>query len=157
MDREAWRDIVHGLAKSPIQMSDWTKLRSIALWKGWLIFPPHHNFGGGGGEYCYFKFDTLLLSHWERNIYMHCNALTWLIRTVAEKRSAWVPATEQTDYPYAAWVTLYKPICHTEEVSRVIWCIAGNGLGEMYLDSRQGTWNNYLHPWADCILSLKSS
>ena len=22
MDREAWRDIVHGLAKSPIQMSD---------------------------------------------------------------------------------------------------------------------------------------
>ena len=137
------------------QLSEWTELRSTALWKGWLIFPPHHNFGEGG-KYCYFRFDTLLLSHWEGNNYMHCNALTWLIRTVAEKRSAWVPATEQTDYPYAAWVTRYKPICHTEEGFHVIWCIAGNGLGEIYLDSQQGARNNYLHPRADCILSLKS-
>ena len=45
MEREAWCDTVHGLAKSRTRLSDSTELRSIALWKGWLIFPPHHNFG----------------------------------------------------------------------------------------------------------------
>ena len=48
MDREAWHAAVHGVAKSQTWLSNWTELRSIALSKGWLIFPPHHNFGEEG-------------------------------------------------------------------------------------------------------------
>ena len=35
MEREAWRAAVHGVTKSRIQLSDWTKLRkkSVAMWK----------------------------------------------------------------------------------------------------------------------------
>ena len=32
MDREAWRDAVHGVAKSRTQLSDWTELN-------WYILP----------------------------------------------------------------------------------------------------------------------
>ena len=48
MDRESWRAAVHGVAKSQTRLSNWTEQRSIALWEGWLIFPPHHNFGEDG-------------------------------------------------------------------------------------------------------------
>ena len=36
MDREAWRAAVHGVAKSLIQLSDWTELN----WKGTPVFTP---------------------------------------------------------------------------------------------------------------------
>lgn len=65
---------------------------------------------------------------------MYCDALKWWIRTLAEKRRAWVPAIRQTHYHYAVWVIPYKPICHTEKVSRAMWFTACNGLGEIYLD-----------------------
>ena len=31
MDREAWRAVIHGVAKSPIQLSDWTELKDFWL------------------------------------------------------------------------------------------------------------------------------
>ena len=38
MDREAWRDAVHGVAKSRTQLSDWTECRQsiwwLRVWKG---------------------------------------------------------------------------------------------------------------------------
>lgn len=95
---------------------------------------PHHNFGG---KHCDFSADTLFISCWERSIYMYYDALEWWIRTVTEKWSVWVPAIGQTDYHYAVWVILYKPICHAGKVSHVIWFIACNGLGEIYLDFQQ--------------------
>ena len=37
MDREAWRAVVHGVAKSQTRLSDWTELNWIIGWKyiGW--------------------------------------------------------------------------------------------------------------------------
>ena len=29
MDREAWPDVIHGVAKSPTRLSDWTELNSF--------------------------------------------------------------------------------------------------------------------------------
>lgn len=87
-----------------------------------------------GGKRCDLSAETLFITCWERSIYMCYDALEWWIRTVTEKWSVWVPAIGQTDYHYAVWVILYKPICHTEKVSHVIWFIAWNGLGEIYLD-----------------------
>ena len=31
MDREAWRAAIHGVAKSQIQLSDWTELRETNI------------------------------------------------------------------------------------------------------------------------------
>ena len=31
MDREAWRAVIHGVAKSRTQVSDWTELKEIHL------------------------------------------------------------------------------------------------------------------------------
>ena len=33
MDREAWRAVVHGVAKSRTQLSDWTELNYLGRWK----------------------------------------------------------------------------------------------------------------------------
>lgn len=109
-------------------------LSPAELWKGWLILVSHHKFGG---KHCYFSVDMLFISCWERSIYMYYDAFKWWIRTVTEKWSVWVPAIGQTDYHYAVRVILYKPICHAEKVSHVIWFIACNGLGEIYLDFQQ--------------------
>ena len=32
MDREAWRAVIHGVAKSPTQLSDWTELNWTESW-----------------------------------------------------------------------------------------------------------------------------
>ena len=39
MDREAWRAMVHGVAKSRTWLSDWTELRVSFI--QWLIYPHH--------------------------------------------------------------------------------------------------------------------
>ena len=31
MDREPWRAVVHGVAKSQTQLSDWTELKNICI------------------------------------------------------------------------------------------------------------------------------
>ena len=36
MDREAWRDAIHGVAKSGTWLSNWTKLNWTQLWNGLL-------------------------------------------------------------------------------------------------------------------------
>ena len=41
MDREAWSAVVHGVAKSRIQLSDWTELN----WTHFLIFPMYGHTG----------------------------------------------------------------------------------------------------------------
>ena len=40
MDREAWRAVVHGVAKSWTQLSDWTELN----WTEYSIIYMYHNF-----------------------------------------------------------------------------------------------------------------
>ena len=37
MDREAWRAVVHGVAKSRTQLSDWTELIAVV---GWILSSP---------------------------------------------------------------------------------------------------------------------
>ena len=41
MDREAWRAVIHGVAKSQTQLSDWTELNGVLInihhsWRGWV-------------------------------------------------------------------------------------------------------------------------
>ena len=39
MDREAWRPVIHGVAKSWTQLSDWTELISLIFLRRSLVFP----------------------------------------------------------------------------------------------------------------------
>ena len=47
MDREAWRAVIHGVAKSRTQLSHWTELRSNSL-KSWHLVPAIHGKQVGG-------------------------------------------------------------------------------------------------------------
>ena len=44
MDREAWRAVVHGVAKSQTWLSDWTELRTVWLKSGLLTMVLHWQF-----------------------------------------------------------------------------------------------------------------
>ena len=51
MDREAWRAVVHGVAKSQTRLSDWTELRTSAFPPNCLYFnciPFVRHLSGGG-------------------------------------------------------------------------------------------------------------
>ena len=37
MDREAWRAVIHGVAKSRTQLSNWTELTDTHIWNSNLI------------------------------------------------------------------------------------------------------------------------
>ena len=41
MDREAWRAVVHGVAKSRTQLSDWTELNFLSLAKYKMLTAPY--------------------------------------------------------------------------------------------------------------------
>ena len=46
MDREAWRAVIHGVAKSPTQLSDWTELNldmNLDAWD-WFLSPLFSSF-----------------------------------------------------------------------------------------------------------------
>ena len=50
MDREAWRAVIHGVAKSRTRLSDWSDLiwsdpsRTSSSWPPWFIWPCRHGF-----------------------------------------------------------------------------------------------------------------
>ena len=48
MDREAWRAVIHGVAKSQIQLSEWTELNWLILFSivAAPIYIPINNVGG---------------------------------------------------------------------------------------------------------------
>ena len=37
MDREAWRAVIHGVAKSQTRLSDWTELNQITILYGTVV------------------------------------------------------------------------------------------------------------------------
>ena len=43
MDREAWRTVIHGVAKSRTRLSDWTELNwKKPIWKGYILYDSNY-------------------------------------------------------------------------------------------------------------------
>ena len=74
LDREAWRDAVHGVTKSQTQLSDWTDLNwtccvALLYVEGYTVLLLHHNVGiGSEGIHTEMLYDNKCSILWSRGL-----------------------------------------------------------------------------------------
>ena len=95
MDREAWRAVVHGVAKSQTQPSDSTELMSfkgLPRWLQWSRTPTNAGDGRDMGSILGQE-DPL-----EKEMATHSSILAWRIPCTEEPSGLWLKGTQRVGH-----------------------------------------------------------
>ena len=168
MDREAWRAVIHGVAKSRTWLSDWTELNWTAPWKKSYDQPRQHikqqrhylaNKGPSSQSY---GFSSSQVRRWELDYKESWAPKNWCFWTVVLEKSLESPLDCKEIQPdpkeYQSWIFTGRtdaeaetPILWTPEVKK--WLVRKDpDAGKDWLREQKGMTEDEMlgwHHWLD--------